>query len=750
MLRVLTCFRNAEAWLPRCIASIAAQTLTEWRCHLVDDASTDGSYALARRLTAGDPRFEVIGNGTRRYPLGNVHALMARPDVDDDDVAVALDGDDWFADDGVLARVAAAYADPSTWITYGQFVFWDGPDAPSRPGFAAPIADPARARQLPWTATHLKTWKAFLWRRIRRGDLLGPDGGFWEAACDQAFMLPMIEMAGTAHARFLPEVSYVYNQETPLNEFKVAGDQPRIYMDAIRRLPPHAALPDRPAPTAASPADGRVTVVVSPRERFSQSRRAFESLLAHTPAGCPLVYVASGMPADLGAWFARASDALGFTLVSSPTVLSPNRARALGLEHVRTPYVVFVDNDAEVTPGWLDALMRCADETGALAVGPLYLEGDPALEVIHMAGGDARRERVVRQDANGREIVTELLHVPHRHLRRRVPEVADLLRREACHHVEFHTMLLSTEFCRTAGVLDDGLMSLHEHVHVGMLAEEAGGTVWFEPASRVAYHQPPPWEPSDVGFFLRRWSDEWNQASCARFDARWGVETTSAATWANGFRRRLLGALQVPASDAAAPSKPLEHAMVMLAVLDCAGRTRFDVRLRGLGGRSVMCLADRSLGDLVDGLPALLHDAAARGLRVTLRPVASDEPAPALVHVSGLDAASRAWLDAHALVVIETEPSRYEAWIAVEAGEGAAFAESLAAALRDTRARIVVDGEGMLAGSPTRGGHVGVVAARADRAATPASVSALPKARARSPRLGEVLRSFRTWLDARA
>lgn len=749
MLRVLTCFRNAEAWLPRCIASIAAQTLTDWRCHLVDDASTDGSFDVARRLTAGDPRFEVVRNATRRYTLGNVYSLMARPDFDDDDVAVALDGDDWFADDGVLARVAAAYADPSTWITYGQFVFWDGPDAPSRPGFAAPIADPARARQLPWTATHLKTWKAFLWRRIRRGDLLGPDGGFWEAACDQAFMLPMIEMAGTAHARFLPEVSYVYNQETPLNEFKVAGDQPRICMDAIRRLAPHAALPDRPAPTA-SPADGRVTVVISPRERFSQSRRAFEALLAHTPAGCPLVYVACGMPADLGAWFARASQALGFTLVTSPEVLLPNRARALGLPHVRTPYVVFVDNDAEVTPGWIDALVRCADETGALAVGPLYLEGDPALEVIHMAGGDARRERVVRQDAQGREIVTDLLHVPHRHLRRRVADVADQLRREACHHVEFHTMLLATDFCRTPGVLADGLMSLHEHVHVGMLAEEAGGAVWFEPASRVTYHQPPPWEPSDVGFFLRRWSDEWNRASCAWFDARWGVETTSAATWAKGFRRRLLGSLQVPARDAAAPSTPLEHAMVMLAVLDCAGRTRFDVRLRGLGGRTETRLADRSLGDLVDALPAVLNDAAARGLRVTLRPVASDEPSRALVHVSGLDAESRTLIDTYALVVVETGPSEYEGWIAVGVDEARTFATRLAAALSGTRARAALEGEGTLAGSPTRGGQAGVVAARADRASTPVRASVLPEVQARSPRLGEVLRSFRTWFYARA
>ena len=742
MLRVLTCFRNAEPWLPRCVASIIAQTTTEWRCHLLDDASTDDSYELACRLTAGDSRFEVVRHHTRRYSLGNMHARLMRPDVDDDDIAVALDGDDWFADPDVLARVAAAYADPTTWITYGQFRFWDGENAPTRPGFAAPIADPARVRELPWTATHLKTWKTFLWRAIRRGDLLAPSGNFWEASCDQAFMFPMIEMAGRARARFLAEVSYVYNQETPANEYKVVGAVQRKYMDVIRRQPPYAALAERPPSTPLTNA-GRATIVVTPRERFSQSRRALESLLAHTPTSYPIVYIAAGMPADLEGWLARASEALGFTLVTVSDVLPPNRARARGLTLVQTPYVVFLDNDAEVTPGWLDALVRCADETGALGVGPLYLEGNPAREIIHMAGGDIHRERVVRRDDRGQEKGVELLHMPHRHLRRRVADIADELRREPCHHVEFHAMLLATNFCRDADVLDAGLLSLHEHVHVGMLAEEKGGAIWFEPAARVAYHQPPPWEPSDVGFFLRRWSDEWNRASVQRFDARWGVETTAAATWATGFRRRLLGSLLVPAADASAPATPVEHAMVILAVLDCAGRTHFDVRLRRPGGRTVTRLRRRSLGELIDKLPALLNDAAARELRLGIQPLApTGHTASALVHVSGLDGAARPRIDDHAMLVLETGPSRFEAWLVVLAADAKPAAHALATALADTNARVVLEGEGSL--------DAAVVAAHADRATTPVSALAFPATSNGVSRISRGLRSFRTWFVARA
>jgi glycosyltransferase involved in cell wall biosynthesis len=246
MLRVLTCFRDAAPYLPRCLASLTAQTETEWRCHLVDDTSTDGSYDLALRLTAGDPRFTVLRNTERRYMVGSTHRVLTAPEVDDDDVMVALDGDDWLPDPAVLTRVRAAYADPATWITYGQFVFWDGAERPLRPGFAAPPADPACVRTLPWSTTHLKTWKVFLWRQIRPPDLLGPRGAFWETSCDQALVLPMIEMAGRPHARFLPEVNYVYNQESPANEFKLDGERQRANREAIRRRPPYAPLADRP------------------------------------------------------------------------------------------------------------------------------------------------------------------------------------------------------------------------------------------------------------------------------------------------------------------------------------------------------------------------------------------------------------------------------------------------------------------------------------------------------------------------
>ena len=51
---------NLEKLLPRCLASIAAQTTPDWECVLVDDGSADGSLAVCRQWAEQDARFRVL------------------------------------------------------------------------------------------------------------------------------------------------------------------------------------------------------------------------------------------------------------------------------------------------------------------------------------------------------------------------------------------------------------------------------------------------------------------------------------------------------------------------------------------------------------------------------------------------------------------------------------------------------------------------------------------------------------------
>lgn len=278
-------------------------------------------------------------------------------------------------------------------------------------------------------------------------------------------------------------------------------------------------------PTDGGPDSGpEVTIVVTPRERFGLSRASLESIYANTVTDFDLVYVDGNAPSRVADYLRTAAEQHGFKLLYSPEYLSPNRARNLGMARVQTPFVVFVDNDLIVAEGWLTSLLDCAKETGAAVVGPLYMEGDPEQHIVHMAGGDYAFDG----DAGRRSFSTV-----HRHQGQRLGDIGVELNREPVDFVEFHCMLARTEFIQSLGGLDEGLLSTREHLDVCLAASELGEEVYFEPGSRVTYLTPPPIDRADLSFFLRRWSERWNEASLEHFCAKHGI--------APSYRDRMVG-----------------------------------------------------------------------------------------------------------------------------------------------------------------------------------------------------------------
>ena len=59
---------NAEAYLARTVASVQRQSLRDLEILIVDDASEDGTLALARGLAAGDPRIRVLAAAANGGP----------------------------------------------------------------------------------------------------------------------------------------------------------------------------------------------------------------------------------------------------------------------------------------------------------------------------------------------------------------------------------------------------------------------------------------------------------------------------------------------------------------------------------------------------------------------------------------------------------------------------------------------------------------------------------------------------------
>ncbi len=276
---------------------------------------------------------------------------------------------------------------------------------------------------------------------------------------------------------------------------------------------------------------GSATIVVVPRERFSHTRASLESLYEHTTYPFKLVYVDGRSPRPVARYLEKAAVERGFHLMRTNQFLTPNQARNLGRGEVDTDYVVFVDNDVIVTPNWLRALVECADETGAWVVGPLYCIGKPEHHCIHMAGGTAH---IVEENGARR------LREQHRHQHAALPSVRAHLKRQEVELVEFHTVLVRRDVFDKLGPLDERLYNSREHIDLCLSVREAGGSVFFEPDSVVTYVPPPPFERSDLPYYMLRWSDEWSKATVRHFNEKWKVEGGDLRTvedWTRPHRR---------------------------------------------------------------------------------------------------------------------------------------------------------------------------------------------------------------------
>jgi GT2 family glycosyltransferase len=286
----------------------------------------------------------------------------------------------------------------------------------------------------------------------------------------------------------------------------------------------------------------QITVVVVPRERFGVTRRALEAVYATTRKPFHLIYVDGGSPAKIRRYLADEARARGFQLIRTDRYLTPNQARNLALPHVTTPYVAFIDNDVIPERGWLEALRRCMDETGAWIVGPLYCEGEPDAAVIHMAGGEAHFE-----ESAGRRRFFER----HRLAGHSIAEAHEVARREECELVEFHCMLVRRDVFDRLGPLDEGLMALAEHVDLCLLVRQHGGRVYYEPQAVVTYVFTGRFGLTDMHFYQHRWSEAWTAATIDRFAAKWDVDpsdpsVTAFLQFARNQRHMLLDPLRRP------------------------------------------------------------------------------------------------------------------------------------------------------------------------------------------------------------
>jgi hypothetical protein len=213
---------NCEEWIDRTIRSIRDQEYKNYECVIIDDISTDGTWNKIQDQKLGK-KFITIKNNVKKYALRNIHDALEKIQSDPQDVVVLLDGDDWFSNEHTLSTLNKYYQSDNCFMTFGSFVrFPDGHLGLESSEYSPEVVSSASFRQDDWRASHLKTYRMFLWDQLDKKDLQDEAGNFYESCYDQAIMLPLLEMSQD-RIKYIPEILCVYNIGNPnaVNKLKV-------------------------------------------------------------------------------------------------------------------------------------------------------------------------------------------------------------------------------------------------------------------------------------------------------------------------------------------------------------------------------------------------------------------------------------------------------------------------------------------------------------------------------------------------
>jgi len=116
-ISIITATRNCASTIADCLASVAGQSYPDREHIVIDGASTDGTLAV---LEAHRAQLAVLISEPDQNPYDAINKGIARASGE---VIGFLHADDRYADAEVLARIAAAFADPTVDAVYGDLVY---------------------------------------------------------------------------------------------------------------------------------------------------------------------------------------------------------------------------------------------------------------------------------------------------------------------------------------------------------------------------------------------------------------------------------------------------------------------------------------------------------------------------------------------------------------------------------------------------------------------------------------------------
>jgi FkbM family methyltransferase len=231
-ITIISPFWNAASYIEKNIRSVAAQDYNNYLHILIDDASDDESYNIAKRTIESLPtkiqdNFRLIRNDKNKgCILNQLEAIQTFGDLDS--IIMLLDGDDWLINNNTIFHYYNGLYDQGYEFTYGSM--WSVVD--NIPLIAQEY--PAEVKKnktyrnhhfnwkIPYT--HLRTCLGIHFSGLGDEPFL-VDGEWMKSGADNPLFYELIERVEPEKIYCNREIVCNYNDANPLNDYKIRGDE---------------------------------------------------------------------------------------------------------------------------------------------------------------------------------------------------------------------------------------------------------------------------------------------------------------------------------------------------------------------------------------------------------------------------------------------------------------------------------------------------------------------------------------------
>lgn len=230
---IISCMKNNQAYVSRCIQSVAAQDYHMYTHVLVDDASDDAtSEVAAETISQLSPDIQdkfVLWRNEKSIgaPHNQWRVLQWAQDqkFDPNTIVMLLDGDDHLVNKPDIFQMYNHKFDSQCEFTYGSC--WSLADqipliAQEYPPHVKQTRTYTQHRFnwiLPYT--HLRAFRLHLMQHVHESQWQNPQGEWYTAGGDTAVFYSLIMQADPLKVHAIQDVVVNYNDLNPLNDYKV-------------------------------------------------------------------------------------------------------------------------------------------------------------------------------------------------------------------------------------------------------------------------------------------------------------------------------------------------------------------------------------------------------------------------------------------------------------------------------------------------------------------------------------------------